>query len=209
MSIDVATPGTLEDQLVLDGTTADTLFLQARTASTFADDEVTDETLQAIYALTRMGPTAMNIQPLRITWVRSAEARERLAAHMYDNNKPKTLAAPMTAILSFDGDWHELLATVFPPGAARKTMFDENEAIRTTMGSNNGHLQAGYFILAARAAGLAAGPMTGFDAAGVDADFHAESGYTSFMVVNLGKPSTAAGHPRLPRLEYDAATDTV
>ncbi|WP_427018848.1 malonic semialdehyde reductase [Pseudarthrobacter sp. P1] len=209
MSIDVALQTTLDDQLVLDGTVADTLFREARTANSFAAEEISDETLQAVYALAKMGPTAMNIQPLRITWVRSSEARERLVAHMMDGNKDKTRNAPMTAILSFDGDWHELLPTVFPPAAARRDMFAENEGIRTAMGNNNSHLQAGYFILAARAAGLAAGPMTGFDAAGVDAEFNTESGHTAFMVVNLGKPGAAAAHPRLPRLEYDAATTTI
>lgn len=209
MSIDVAPVNTLEDQLILDGTTADALFREARTANSFSDETISDSTLEAIYALAKMGPTAMNIQPLRITWVRSAGARERLVAHMADGNKDKTANAPLTAILSFDGSWHELLPTVFPPAAARQDMFAQNEGIRTAMGNNNGHLQAGYFILAARAAGLAAGPMSGFDSAGVDAEFHGESGHTSFMVVNLGKPGAAAAHPRLPRLEYEVATTTV
>lgn len=209
MSVDVTAEINLDEHLILDSDTTEALFLQARTANSFAADEISDETLQAIYALAKMGPTAMNIQPMRITWVRSAEARERLVAHMAEGNKAKTLAAPMTAVLSFDGEWHQHLAMVFPPAAERAAMFGENDAVRTTMGNNNSHLQAGYFIMAVRAAGLAAGPMTGFDAAGLDAEFNASNGYKSFMVVNLGKPGAPAAHPRLPRLDYEVATDTI
>ncbi len=114
MSIDIATEIELTEELILDADTAAALFLEARTANAWTDEEISDETLQAVYALTRMGPTAMNIQPLRIAWVRSTEARERLVEHMSDGNKAKTLTAPMTAILSFTNEWHQLLPTTAP-----------------------------------------------------------------------------------------------
>lgn len=209
MSLDVATEPDLHNELVLDKEAAAALFLEARTANNWADGEIADETLQAVYALTRMGPTAMNIQPLRIAWIRSPEARERLAVHMNDGNRAKTLAAPMVAVLSYTTQWHELLPTTAPHMASMVPMFESNVDGRTSMAVNNAHLQAGYFIMAARAAGLAAGPMTGFDAAGVDDEFNAGSPSTSFMVVNLGRPSDVVDRARLPRLEFDATNVTL
>ncbi|MBW4096417.1 MAG: malonic semialdehyde reductase, partial [Acidobacteria bacterium] len=137
------------------------------------------------------------------------EARERLVSHMAEGNKAKTAAAPLVAILSFDNDWHEHFPTVFPPGAARQAAFAANADLRAGMGSSNAHLQAGYFIMAVRAAGLAAGPMGGFDAAGINADFFAETNQQAIMVVNVGKPGENAWRDRLPRLDYDVAAATV
>ncbi|ALO66128.1 malonic semialdehyde reductase [Arthrobacter alpinus] len=210
MSIDIATETFLHKELILDGDAAAALFLEARTANSWSDEEISDETLQAIYALTKMGPTAFNGQPLRIMWVRSAEARERLVEHMMDGNKAKTLTAPMVAVLSFNTEWHSLMPTTAPHMADMlMPMFEANAESRTASGNNNAHVQAGYFILAARAAGLAVGPMTGFDSAGVDAEFNAGSTHKSFMVVNLGKPNGGLDRERLQRLEFDLATVTL
>lgn len=182
------------------------LFVEARTVAEFKDESVTDSQLQAIYDLTKMGPTAMNIQPLRITWVRSPEARERLVKHMAPGNQAKTAAAPLIAVLSFDRTWHEHFPTVFPPAAERAADFAANPELSSVMGNNNAHLQAGYFLLAVRAVGLAAGPMGGFDAAGLDADLHRGLDRQSFLVVNIGVPAGEPRHPRLPRLDYSTAT---
>ncbi|MCZ2401648.1 malonic semialdehyde reductase [Paenarthrobacter sp. Z7-10] len=209
MSIESAPESNLTDELVLDPGAVDTLFLEARSANTFTDEPVTQEQMRAIYELTKMGPTAMNIQPLRITWVTSPEARERLLFHMAEGNKAKTAAAPLVAVLSFDGDWHEQFPTFFPHAAERKAMFDGNDELRAVMGNNNAHMQAAYFVMAVRAVGLAAGPMGGFDAAGIDAQFHQGRNRRTFMVVNIGKPGENAWHPRLPRLDYDFAASTV
>ncbi|MBP3042952.1 malonic semialdehyde reductase [Arthrobacter jiangjiafuii] len=208
MSTDISTENTTTEY-ILDGESLDAIFREARTANTFTDEPVTDEQLRTIYELTKFGPTAMNIQPLRITWVRSAEAREKLVAHMADGNKAKTASAPMVAILSFDTEWHEQFPVFFPIAPERKAMFDGNDELRAVMGNNNGHLQAAYFIMAVRAAGLAAGPMGGFDPAGIDAEFFTGRNQRSFMVVNIGKPGENAWHPRLPRLDYDFVTATV
>jgi nitroreductase len=195
--------------LSLDRAAADALFFEGRTPNTFSGEPMTDEQLRTIYELTKMGPTSMNIQPMRITWVRSAEARERLVRHMAEGNRAKTASAPVVAVLSYDRDWHEQFPTFFPHAPERKEMFDGNEALRAVMGNNNAHMQAAYFIMATRAVGLAAGPMGAFDAAGVDAEFHAGSSHKTFMVVNVGKPGENAWFPRLPRLDYVFATATV
>ncbi|MET4059503.1 3-hydroxypropanoate dehydrogenase [Arthrobacter sp. UYP6] len=186
-----------------------TLFTEARTANTFTDEEVTDEQMRAIYELTKFGPTSMNIQPMRITWVKSVEAREKLVGYMAEGNQAKTAAAPMVAVLSFDTEWHEQFPVFFPHAAERKAMFDGNDELRSVMGNNNGHMQAAYFIMAVRAVGLTAGPMGAFDAAGIDAALHAGQNRQTFMVVNIGKPGENAWFPRLPRLDYEFATATV
>ncbi|WP_258067148.1 malonic semialdehyde reductase [Arthrobacter sp. GMC3] len=209
MSVDIASEINLQDELILGTDAADALFLEARTANSWAEDEISDETLQAVYALTKMAPTAMNIQPLRVSWIRSAEARERLVAHMADGNKAKTLTAPMVAVLSYDTDWHELMPTTAPHAAGMVPTFAANDALRQGMAANNAHIQAGFFIMAARAAGLAAGPMGGFDAAGIDAEFNEGTTRHAFMVVNLGKPNGIVDRERLHRLDFDLATETI
>lgn len=206
-----ATLPDLDHELAIDATTADALFFEARTANTFSDEPVSEETAQAIYELTKMGPTMMNNQPMRITWVRSAEGREKLANRMAETNREKTLTAPLVAVLSSDADWHEHFGTFFPHAAERKSMFDgeEKAGMREAVANNNAHIQSGYFIMAVRAVGLHAGPMGGFDAAGIDEDFHAGTNQKTFMVVNIGKPGENPWFPRLPRLDYDVATTTV
>ncbi|PYI37492.1 malonic semialdehyde reductase [Arthrobacter psychrolactophilus] len=210
MSIAVATEIDLNSQLVLDNEAVSTLFLDARTANSWSDEEISDETLQAIYELTKMGPTAFNSQPLRLTWLRSAESRERLVPHLMDGNKEKTRTAPMVAILSFTNEWHSLMPTTAPHMAGSlMEMFEGDLAGRNAMGSNNAHLQAGYFIMAARAAGLTVGPMTGINPAGIDAEFNADSSHSVIMVVNLGKPGVPSDRDRLHRLDFDLATVTL
>lgn len=199
----------LASELILDAAAAESLFFEARTANSWAEDEVSESTLQAVYAMTRMGPTAMNIQPLRIIWVRQGDARERLVAHMNEGNKAKTLGAPMVALLSFDANWHELLPTTAPHMASMVPVFEADTATRTAMAKNNAHLQAGYFIMAARAAGLAVGPMTGFDMAGMDAEFNTDNSSSAFMVVNLGRPDGVVHRARLTRLGFEEATLTL
>lgn len=202
------TADALQDQLTLDAHAADLLFREARTASAFLDEPVADEQLRAVFELARMGPTAMNTQPLRVTWIRSADARARLLPHMAEGNRAKTAAAPVVAVLSYDVDWHEQLPAVNPRGAAKQQAFADDEELRVRWGRDNAHLQAGYFLLAVRAVGLAAGPMGGFDPAGVDAEFHAGTTRRALLVVNIGVPA-APRHDRLPRLDFDAATSTV
>ena len=209
MTIEITREFDLDSELILDSDAAAALFLEARTANSWADEQISDETLQAVYTLTKMGPTAMNIQPLRIAWIRSSEARAQLVEHMNEGNKAKTLAAPMVAVLSYTNEWHNLLERTTPHMASMAPTFEKNLDSRNTMAVTNAHMQAGYFILAARAAGLAAGPMTGFDASGVDAHFNAYTSCSAFMVVNLGKPSGVIDRQRLPRLDFDSATVTL
>ncbi len=194
--------------LVLDAAAQDLLFREARTANTFTDEPVTEEQVQAIYDLVKFGPTAFNQSPLRVVLVRSPEARERLVAHMAEGNQPKTAAAPLVAILAADNEFHEELPALLPHFPQAKDMFFSERPAREAAAGLNAALQAAYFIVGVRAAGLAAGPMTGFDFAGVQKEF-LDDDHTPLMVVNIGKPGEDAWFPRSPRLSYDEVVTTV
>ncbi|OPG08867.1 malonic semialdehyde reductase [Streptomyces sp. GKU 895] len=194
--------------LVLDPAAQDLLFREAHTANAFTDEPVTDEQVQAIYDLVKFGPTAFNQTPLRITLVRSAEARERLVQHMAEGNQAKTASAPLVAILSADNEFHEELPALFPAFPQAKDLFFSERPARESAARMNAALQAAYFIVGVRAAGLAAGPMTGFDHEGVRKEF-LDDDHTPLMVVNIGKPGENAAYPRSPRLAYDDVVTTV
>ncbi|MFF4171298.1 malonic semialdehyde reductase [Streptomyces sp. NPDC001744] len=194
--------------LALDPAAQDLLFREARTANTFTDEPVTDEQVRAIYDLVKYGPTAFNQSPLRITLVRSPEARERLVAHMAEGNRPKTAAAPLVAILSADNEFHDELPALLPHFPQAKDMFFAERPAREQSALLNAALQAAYFIVGVRAAGLAAGPMTGLDFAGVQKEF-LDDDHTPLMVVNIGKPGEDAWFPRSPRLSFDEVVTTV
>jgi 3-hydroxypropanoate dehydrogenase len=198
-----------EDLLALDEAGRRLLFTDARTANTFTDEPVTDEQLRAIYELTKWAPTAANTQPLRILYVRQGEARDRLVEHMTGNNKAKTAAAPVVAVLAADRDFHEHIPTVFPIRPQMKDGFDADPERREHHARFNATLQAGYFLLGVRAAGLAAGPMAGYDASGVDREFFPDGRWRTLLVVNIGHPGADAWFDRLPRLDYDDVVRTV
>ncbi|QLJ05173.1 malonic semialdehyde reductase [Streptomyces sp. NEAU-sy36] len=194
--------------LVLDPAAQDLLFREARTANTFTDEPVSEEQVQAIYDLVKYGPTAFNQTPLRITLVRSPEARERLLPHMAEGNRAKTATAPLVAILAADNEFHEELPALFPAFPAAKDAFFAERPARERSAAMNAALQAAYFIVGVRAAGLAAGPMTGFDFEGVRKEF-LDDDHTPLMIVNIGKPGPDASYPRSPRLAYEDVVTTV
>lgn len=194
--------------LVLDPAAQDLLFRDAHTANTFTDEPVTEEQVQAIYDLVKYGPTAFNQTPLRITLVRSAEARERLVKHMSEGNQAKTATAPLVAILSADNEFHEELPTLYPAFPQAKDLVFAERPTREAAAGMNAALQAAYFIIGVRAAGLAAGPMSGFDYAGVQKEF-LDNDHTPLMVINIGKPGEDASYPRSPRLGFDQVVTTV
>ncbi|MEU2119886.1 malonic semialdehyde reductase [Streptomyces sp. NPDC016459] len=195
-------------ELALHPVAQDLLFREARTANTFTDEPVTDEQLRAVYDLVKYAPTAYNQAPLRIVLVRSDEARERLLPHMAEGNRPKTASAPLVAILAADNEFHEELPALLPHFPQAKDLLFADRPVREESALLNATLQAAYFILGVRAAGLAAGPMTGFDFPGVRKEF-LDDDHTPLMIVNIGRPGDNAWYPRSPRLAYDEVTTTI
>ncbi|MFJ4684482.1 malonic semialdehyde reductase [Streptomyces sp. NPDC091377] len=194
--------------LVLDPTAQDLLFREARTANAFTDEPVTEEQVQAIYDLVKYGPTSMNQSPLRVTLIRSAEARERLVPLMSEGNRAKTATAPLVAILSADNEFHEEMPHLFPHFPQAKDTVFADRVVREDHAAFNASLQAAYFIIGVRAAGLAAGPMTGCDFEGVRKEF-LDDDHAPLMVVNIGRPGPDAWFPRSPRLAYEQVVTTL
>jgi 3-hydroxypropanoate dehydrogenase len=179
------------------------LFTEARTANSFAPTPVSDEELAEIWELAKWAPTAANTQPLRVLYVRPGEGRERLGAHMSEGNKGKTLSAPAVAVLAVDTQFHEHIPTLLPFRPELKDVFEANDEMATSTSRFNSTLQAAYFLLSVRAHGLAAGPMAGFDAEALDADFFPDGRWKSILVVNIGHPGEDPWFDRLPRLDHD------
>ncbi|MET4135109.1 malonic semialdehyde reductase [Pseudarthrobacter sp. PvP090] len=196
------------DEAVIDAAAVDAIFAEARTPNTFTG-EVTDDQARAIYELTKFGPTAFNSQPLRVTYVRSAEARATLVGTLANGNRAKTATAPLVAVLSYDASWQDQWDNFLPGYNAPKAMYDASPDLTAATGNNNAHLQAGYFILAVRSLGLSAGPMTGADFAAIDAAFFPDGGQKSFLVVNIGQPAADAWGAAKPKFAYEDVVRTV
>jgi 3-hydroxypropanoate dehydrogenase len=180
------------------------LFLDARTHMAWTDRPVGDATLRALYDTLRWGPTAANCSPLRIVFVRSREAKEKLRPALSPGNADKTMAAPVTAILGHDLGFPDTLPKLFPHADARSWYAGNAPYIQETA-FRNGALQGGYFILAARALGLDCGPMSGFDAEKVNAAFFAGTSVRANFLCNIGFGDASKLHPRGPRLSFDEA----
>ena len=179
------------------------LFRDARTHNAFGG-EVSDETLHQLYALVKFGPTTANTCPARFVFVRSQDAKARLAPALDAGNRDKTLAAPVTVIVAYDLDFHEKLPVLFPHTDAR-SWFEGPRENREVIALRNGSLQGAYMLIAARALGLDCGPMSGFDNTKVDAAFFAGTQVKSNFLINLGQGDPAAIFPRSPRLSFDEA----
>jgi 3-hydroxypropanoate dehydrogenase len=186
----------------LDDAALDQLFRTARSYNGYTNESVTRAELDAIWELMKFGPTSANCLPARLVWCESPEAKASLAAHASANNKDKILKAPVTVIIGMDMEFYEQLPELFPPADAR-SWFAGNDAAIAATALRNSSLQGAYFIMAARALGLDTGPMSGFDNAGVDAEFFAATTVKSNFVSTLGHgdPSTIFG--RLPRPGFE------
>lgn len=183
----------------------DQLFLQARTHNAWQSTPVPDALLHQLYELFRMGPTAANSCPARIVFVKSPEAKERLAPALAEGNRIKTMAAPVTAIVAYDLHFYEKLDKLFPNAPGARSWFDFDEQVAYTNAFRGGTLQGAYLMIAARALGLDCGPMGGFDNAKVDELFFAGTSVRSNFLCNLGYGDIAGVYPRNARLEFDEA----
>ena len=181
----------------------DQLFRAARTYNGYVDKPVSDEQLHAIWDLMKFGPTSANALPARIVWVKSAEAKEKLAALALPSNADKIRSAPVTAIIGMDTEFYEHLPELFPHADAR-SWFVGNDVLAHATAFRNSSLQGGYFILAARALGLDTGPMSGFGNDAVDAAFFADQpSVKSNFISTLGYGDPATIFDRSPRPGFD------
>ncbi len=178
------------------------LFTEARTHNGFLDIPVPDQLLRDAVDLAKIGPTSANISPLRIVFLKSAAAKQRLRPFLAPGNLDKTMAAPVVAITAYDRKFYDHLPFLFPHADA-KAWFEGNEAFANDSAYRNGTLQVAYLILALRAVGLDTGPMTGFENAKVDAEFFPDGQFKSNVLINIGYGDASKLFPRSPRFSFD------
>jgi 3-hydroxypropanoate dehydrogenase len=187
----------------------DLIFRQARTHSVWLDKPVGDALLTQVYDLARMGPTSANMSPMRVVFVKSKEAKEKLKPALDAGNVDKTMAAPVTAVIGMDISFYEKMPKLFPHVDARAWFKDLPENTLEYIALRNGSLQGAYFMLAARSLGLDCGPMSGFNNATVDAVFFAGTTVKSNFLCNLGHGDATKLFPRGPRLDFAEACQIV
>lgn len=188
----------------LDDKTLDQLFREARSINVWQDREVSDEQIRALYDLVKFGPTSANCCPGRFYFVRSDAAKARLMPHLMEGNKKKVEQAPVTVIIGTDEEFAEKLPKLFPHDLSAKHWFADPD-VKAETAFRNGTLQGAYLMLAARSLGLDCGPMSGFDKAGVDAEFFAGTTIKSNFICSIGYGSDEGIFPRSPRLDFDEA----
>ena len=189
----------------LDDPALDGIFRAARTHNAWLPRAVDDAVLDQIYELARLGPTSANTCPMRIVFVKSDAAKQRLKPALAAGNLDKTMAAPVCAIIATDSQFYEHIPYLFPPSPQFADMFTApgQEEFTRNHAFRNGTLEGAYFLIAARALGLDCGPMSGFDNAKVDAEFFPDGRFKSNFLINLGYGDPTKLYPRLPRLSFD------
>jgi 3-hydroxypropanoate dehydrogenase len=187
----------------------DLIFRNARTHNGWLNQPVDDALLAQAYDLAKMGPTSANMCPMRIVFVKSKAAKEKLKPALQAANVDKTMSAPVTAIIGMEIRFYEKLPRLFPHADAKPWFKDLPETVLETMALRNGSLQGAYFMLAARSLGLDCGPMSGFDNAKVDAAFFAGTTVKSNFLCNLGHGDATKLFPRSSRLEFGEACQIV
>jgi 3-hydroxypropanoate dehydrogenase len=187
----------------LDSNALDLILREARTHYRWRDVDVTDEMLRQLYELMKMGPTSANCSPARIVFVRSKAARERLAPALSQGNFEKVMTAPVVAIIGYDTKFYDRMSYLFPHAPDARSWFTASEAYAHETAFRNASLQGAYLIIAARALGLDTGPLSGFDAERVDAEFFAGTAVKTNFLCNLGYGDSSKVFGRLPRLAFD------
>jgi len=186
----------------LDDASIDLILRDARSHYAWTDKTVSDEMLHTLFDIMINGPTSMNTCPARFVFVRSAEAKERLAKSMKPANVPKMMGAPVTAIIAWDPNYWQRLDLLFPHDN-RKPLFDGKPDYAHDTAYRNSTLQGAYLMIAARAMGLDVGAMSGFSNATVDEEFFAENGWKSNFLCNIGYADETALFQKLPRFAFD------
>jgi 3-hydroxypropanoate dehydrogenase len=193
----------------VDDQSLNTLFREARTHNGWKPEPVSDELLRQVYDLAKMGPTSANMCPMRVVFVKSPEAKEKLKPLLDAGNVAKTMSAPVTAIIGMEVKFFEALPKLYPQTDAKAWFKDLPDSVLEMLALRNSSLQGAYFIIAARSLGLDCGPMSGFDNQKVDEVFFAGTTIKSNFLINLGHGDPARLHPRNPRLSFEEACKVV
>lgn len=190
---------------VADDKSLDVMFRSARTHTAWLDKPVDEALLKQAYDLAKMGPTSANCCPMRVVFVKSKEAKEKLKPCLAAGNVEKTMAAPATAIIAYDMEFYKKMDRLWPHGGGKMFEGVGKETLIQSTAFRNGSLEGAYFMLALRAVGLDCGPMSGFDNAKVDAAFFAGTPIKSNFLCNIGYGDASKLYPRGPRLDFNEA----
>lgn len=188
---------------VVDQAALAALFTEARSQNGWRPDPVSDVQLQEAYDIAKFGPTSMNTQPMRLLFLRSADAKERLKPALAPTNVDKVMTAPIIAVIAYDTEFYTELPKIFPHNPNAQAYFTGNPPAIEPTAFRNGSLQAAYFMLALRAVGLDVGPMSGFDAAKVDAEFFPDSSWRVNLLCGIGRGDPDKVFGRSPRFELE------
>ena len=178
------------------------LFLKARSHYSWKRKDIDEQTLKDLYDLIKNCPTSANSEPMRVIFLKSKEAKERIKPHLSEGNVEKTMTAAVVAIIAYDSKFYNHLPKLFPHNPGMKKVLSNPPTKAETTAFRNSTLQGGYFMLAARALGLDVGPMSGFDNSGVDKEFFPDGRFKSNFLCNLGYCDESKLLDRLPRFEY-------
>ncbi len=187
----------------LDANTFNQLFLEARTHNAWQSKDVPDSVLKELVTIANMGPTSANCEPMRILFVKSPAAKQRLSPFLSEGNRAKTMSAPVCAIIGYDLKFYEHLPKLFPHNLTARSWFEGKADHVQTTAVRNGSLQGAYLMLAARGLGLDIGAMSGFDNAGVDREFFPEGHVKSNFLCNIGYGDPKGLFDRSPRFTFD------
>lgn len=182
------------------------LVFEGRSRNGWSDRPVPDELLHRIYDLMKMGPTSLNSSPARLRFIVSKDAKEKLLPHLSESNRAKSMAAPCVAIVAYDEAFYDQMPALLPSRPALRDMFAGNDALARSTAFRNSTLQGAYLMVAARLCGLDCGPMSGFDAAGIEGIFFAGTRLRANFLCALGYADDQP-FPRLPRLSFNEAAE--
>ena len=204
---------------MLNAAALDQLFREARSFNVWLDKPVSDDTLRQIYEIAKFGPTSANASPARFVFLRTKQAKERLRPALAPGNVQKLMTAAVCVIVAYDLRFYEKMAKLFPHNPAMGDLYAKNPQLVETTARRNSSLQGAYLMMAARACGVDAGPLSGFDNAkvdeiffdagreceGCDQEFFPEGHVKSNFLCNLGYGDRSKLFPRLPRLRFEEA----
>ncbi len=193
---------------MLDDSALDVLFRKARSHNGWQDKPVSDAQLKQIYELMKWGPTSANSCPLRLVFVKSDMAKQRLKRSLQEGNVKKSMTAPVVVIFGMDMEFYEEFDFLFPHADAKSWYVGNKEKIKEAA-FRDSSLQAAYFMLAARSMGLDCGPMSGFDNEVLDAEFFPDGKIKTNFICALGYGETSKLHSRLARLDYERVCQLV
>ena len=185
------------------------LFKDARSQNGWRPDPVSEEQLVEAYEIAKWGPTSMNTQPMRLLFLRSQEAKERLKPLLSPTNVIKVMTAPALALIAYDSEFYLKLPKTFPHNLNASAYFTDNQAAIEPTAFRNGSLQAAYFMLALRAGGLDVGPISGFDPVKVNAEFFANTTWRINLICGIGHGDPSKVFGRLPRLSFEEVSRTL